>query len=959
MTAAKKDTTLPLPDTYDPAFVEPQWYDWWVKSGFFTPDAEQAKTTAASKKFVICIPPPNVTGYLHIGHALTSSVEDSLARWHRMRGDLTLYIPGTDHAGIATQSVVEKLLQKSENKTRHDLGRDAFLERVWEWKRERGGQICRQLTRLGSSLDWSREFFTMDDQLSTAVTEAFCRFYENGKIKRETRLINWCPHLRTALSDLEVDHEEIEKRTLLNIPGTKDKVEVGVICMFKYPVKGMTDTYLTVATTRLETMLGDVAVAVHPEDDRYAHLIGKELQHPFLPDRKMIVVGDGVLVDKEFGTGCVKITPAHDENDFKCGKRHNLPEINIFSDDGAVNAVGGEFAGLHRFVARRKVEERLKEMGLFVEKKDHKLKVPKCSRSGDIIEPMIKPQWFLNLREEAATACSALRAGDLRITPSEGHQVWFHYLENLRDWCISRQLWWGHRIPAYQTPQGKWYVGRTETEAKERAAADLGIPASEVKLEQDNDVLDTWFSSGLLPMSCLGWPNKEAADLKGFFPTQLLETGHDILFFWVARMVMMSLGLTGELPFKDVLLHAIIRDAHGRKMSKSLGNVIDPLEVIEGVTLETMIANLKAGNLPENEVIKAVKGLQEDFPEGIPKCGADALRFGLIAYTLQTNSINLDIKRIVGYRSFCNKIWNATKFAMENFKANDSRPNGFQPKGLASVYNQLSLEDKWILSRLSAAADRANKGFSSFQLHEATTASFNFWLYDFCDVYLELIKPRTREGDSVCLEVLYVCLDWGLRLLHPLLPFLTEELYQRLPACATKSDSICIAAYPNAVVQWQDDLIESEMELIKAVIGGFRSLAASLSIPPKERPIGFVKYSGEDVKLKGLHLITTLAKLSALTHVAEPQGKVAAAVVSERCTVYINIEGMDLSAETAKLEKKKALIVKQLEGVIAKRSVPNYDTKVPEAVRTANALKEESIRNEIKEIENAVAMFGL
>ncbi|KAF4677606.1 hypothetical protein FOL47_000561 [Perkinsus chesapeaki] len=956
----KKDMSEPMADSYDPAAVESAWYDWWRKQGYFHADAKKAMNTVDSQKFVMCLPPPNVTGTLHLGHALMCCIEDCMTRWHRMMGHQTLWIPGTDHAGIATQSVVENLLLRDEGLSRHDLGREKFLEKVWEWKNEKGDTICKQMERLASSLDWDRQFFTMDDNLSTAVKEAFVRFYDEGKIYRDTRLVNWCPYLRTALSDLEVDHIDIEKRTLLSVPGLPDaKVEVGVLVEFKYPLKEDPTKFVHIATTRLETMLGDVAVAVNPKDTRFTYLVGKELVHPFIPDRKMVVIEDD-YVSMDFGTGCVKITPAHDPNDFAIGRRHNLPEINILNDDGTMNENCGEFAGQHRFVARRTVEERLKELGLFVGKTDNAMKVPLCSKSKDIVEPVLKPQWWMDCSKEAARGVQAVKEGKLKIEPSYYESTWFNWLENIRDWCISRQLWWGHRIPAYKVvkpcqTEDQWVVGRDEEEALLRAAEKLGIPESEIELAQDPDVLDTWFSSGLLPMSALGWPNMDTDDMKAFFPTSVLETGHDILFFWVARMVMMSLALTDELPFHTICLHAMVRDAHGRKMSKSLGNVIDPLEVMSGISLPELQEKLKHGNLPEREIKKAMKGQEKDFPDGIPECGSDALRFGLLAYTGQARSVNLDINRVVSYRYFCNKLWNVMKFALPNFGDN------FKSTGLP-------LDAKL---ELSDAAGAANRGIKDFSFSDATTATYNFWLYDFCDYYLELVKKRFRalEGtDSeelrVAREVLYICLDRGLRLLHPLLPFVTEELYQRIPDSVTKAESIVVADYPQPVMSWRNLDVEEEMAILQTTTSSLRSQAASLGLPPKARPHAYIRAVDPEARRvlpKIADHVATMAKLSSLKVIEDasevPAGTIAN-VVSEHVTTFMEVAGLvDLSAELKKIEKKMGITQHNLQTYVSKREVPDYEEKVPPQVRHANAAKEESYRAELAEQEKVIAQI--
>jgi valyl-tRNA synthetase len=624
------------------------------------------------------IPPPNVTGSLHLGHALTNAIEDAITRWHRMKGRTTLWVPGCDHAGIATQVVVEKKLWKEQKKTRHDLGREKFIEKIWQWREEKGGRIYHQLKRLGSSFDWERACFTMDPMLCRAVTEAFVRMHEQGLIYRSNRLVNWSCSLRSAISDIEVDKTEIAGRTFLSIPGYTDKVEFGVLVSFAYRVEG-TNEELIVATTRVETMLGDTAVAVHPNDERYKHLHGKFVTHPFCKRRIPILCDD--FVDMDFGTGAVKITPAHDPNDYEVGKRHNLPFINIFNDDGfIVGEEYGEFTGMKRFDCRKVLLNRLKELGLYKDTVNNPMVVPICSRSKDVVEPLIKPQWYVKCDEMAASATEAVKSGELKIIPEIHTKTWYHWMDGIRDWCISRQLWWGHRIPAYRvifkkaheknTGEDVWIVGRSVEEALEKAKAQLNVSGDDISLEQDEDVLDTWFSSGLFPFSVFGWPDA-TSDLQNFYPTTLLETGHDILFFWVARMVFFGQTLLGKLPFKEVFLHPMVRDAHGRKMSKSLGNVIDPMDVILGITLEGLHSQLYDSNLDPKEIDKAKQGQKQDFPNGIPECGTDAMRFALCAYMTQARDINLDILRVQGYRFFCNKLWNATKFALMYFTGDE------------------------------------------------------------------------------------------------------------------------------------------------------------------------------------------------------------------------------------------------------------------------------------------------
>jgi len=717
---AKKDVTAEMLPAYHPQAVEAAWNAWWEAAGYYSCEPALAEAAGEGGRFVMVIPPPNVTGSLHLGHALTSAVEDCLTRWHRMCGRPTMWLPGTDHAGIATQTVVEKRLAKERGLSRHALGREPFLQEVWKWKESYGGRITSQLRHLGVSTDWTREAFTMDDKLSVAVKEAFVRLHEQGLIYRDNRLVNWCCSLRSAISDIEVDYIDLEKRTRLSVPGHDPlkKYEFGAITSFAYKVAApdgsATEEEIVVATTRPETMLGDSAVAVHPADPRYTHLHGAKVVHPF-DGRLLPIIQDGELVDMAFGTGAVKITPAHDANDFACGKKHGLDFITVFAEDGRVNDRGGQFAGMMRFDARDALVAALEAKKLLRGKADNKMRLGLCSRTGDVIEPLIKPQWYVKCDTMAKAAADAVRNGDLAIQPEMHKSVWFNWLDNIKDWCISRQLWWGHRIPAYLIsiagrPSGDgadpkhWVVARTEEEAVDVAAARFGVAPGDITLKQDEDVLDTWFSSGLFPFSTFGWPNVEHPDYKAFYPNTLLETGHDILFFWVARMVMMGLQLTGKLPFKSVYLHAMVRDKYGRKMSKSLGNVVDPLEVINGCDLETLHGKIRDGNLPAKEVETAIKGQKLDFPDGIPECGADALRFGLLAYTIQGRDINLDINRVVAYRQFCNKLWNATRFTLAHLSADK-----FAPRPVADAFAELcdpatplAVRDRWILSRLNA-----------------------------------------------------------------------------------------------------------------------------------------------------------------------------------------------------------------------------------------------------------------
>jgi valyl-tRNA synthetase len=687
--------------------------------------------------FVIPAPPPNVTGALHIGHALTIAIQDTLVRWNRMLGKTTLFVPGFDHAGISTQSVVEKTLWRKEKKTRHDLGRSAFTALTWEWKNEYHTRIKDQLKKMGASYDWNREAFTMDENLSKAVVECFVRLHEDGIIYRANRLVNWCCALTTTLSNLEVENEELTGRTLLSVPGYDEKVEFGIIVSFAYELEDGSDKVI-VATTRPETMLGDTAIAVHPEDERYKHLIGKKVKHPFV-DRLLPIIADD-YVDREFGTGCVKITPAHDANDYAIGERHKLEFINILNDDGTLNeACGEKFNGMPRFTARKVVIEELTKLGLYVETKDNPMQVPRCAKSKDVIEPVMKPQWWVSQKAMADVAMDAVRKGEIKIRPEVPEKEYFIWLEKIQDWCISRQLWWGHQAPAYyihlddEPANGvgaepeRWVVARTQEEAQKMAEAKF--PGKKVTLERDPDVLDTWFSSGLWPFSILGWP-KDSDDMEKYYPNTVLETGWDILFFWVARMIMLGLKMTGKVPFTEVYCHPIVRDSQGRKMSKSLGNVIDPLDLISGIPLADLHAKLHTGNLDPKEIEKATLFQKTAFPDGIPQCGSDAMHFAFCAYTTGGRDINMDIKVVEGYRKFCNKMYQATKFALMRLEED------FVPRPDSKLTGKESLVELWILHKLNIAAQKTNKLLEERNFSDATKAVYNYWLYELCDVYI-------------------------------------------------------------------------------------------------------------------------------------------------------------------------------------------------------------------------------
>ncbi|KAG8735288.1 hypothetical protein FRC10_010763 [Ceratobasidium sp. 414] len=966
----KKDLSEPMAAGYNPIAVESAWYDWWNKEGYFKPQMGPDGKPKAEGQFVLPCPPPNVTGSLHIGHGLTVAIQDSLVRWYRMLGKTTLFVPGYDHAGISTQSVVEKRLYKATGQTRHDLGREKFLETVWDWKHDYQGRITKQMQRLGGSYDWSRVAFTMDENLSRAVSETFCRLHEDGIIYRANRLVNWCVKLNTTLSNLEVEQKQLTGRTLLNVPGydEKERFEFGVITSFAYPIEG-SDEKIVVATTRPETMLGDTAVAVHPDDPRYKHLHGKFVSHPFLPNRRMPIVTDSIAVDMEFGTGAVKITPAHDPNDYEVGLRHKLEFINILNDDGTFNSNAGErFQGAKRFHARRAVVEALKELGLYVEQKDNPMAVPICSKSGDIIEPVMKPQWWVNCKPLAEEAIKRTRAGELVINPKTSEAEWYRWLEGIQDWCISRQLWWGHRCPAYfvdiegaeqEKNDGKWWVvGRTEQEATERATK-LAAGAK-FTLHQDDDVLDTWFSSGLWPFSIMGWP-KETSDLKDFYPSSLLETGWDILFFWVARMVLLGIKLTGTMPFKEVFCHAMVRDAHGRKMSKSLGNVIDPVDVIEGITLERLQEKLNEGNFDEREILKAQAGQKKDFPKGIPQCGTDALRFALCAYTSGGRDINLEILRVEGYRKFCNKLWNATKFAM--LKLDDS----FVPEASPEPTGRETIVEKWILHKLDIAATDTNRALEERNFMAATTAVHNFWLYELCDVFIEAMKPMTDEGASAevrksAQNTLYTCLDMGLRLLHPFMPFVTEELWQRLPRRPNDpTPSIMVSKYPVQDAALANPIAEKDFDKVFNIIRQSRSLAAQYNVQSNIQV--FISSTASDEAEMISSQTPTISSLikgckSAVVTPDVPEG-CGSVVLSPTLIVHLLVKGMvDLDAEVAKLDKKLGLAKTSADKIRKLQEQPDYEKNLPENVRATNAEKLATLDAEITVLEQSIEMFS-
>lgn len=950
---------------YSPKNVESSWYSWWDKQGLFQPELTDSGEIKPQGAFTIPAPPPNVTGALHIGHALTIAIQDTLIRYYRMKGKTTLFLPGFDHAGIATQSVVEKQIWANEKKTRHDYGREKFIEKVWEWKEEYHGRIKNQVKKLGASYDWSREAFTLNPDLSESVTEAFVRLHEDGTIYRASRLVNWSVKLNTAISNLEVDNKNIGGKTLLSVPGYESKIEFGTLTSFSYPVEN-SDEKITVATTRPETMFGDTGVAVHPNDPRYKHLHGKFVLHPFL-DRKIPIITDSEAVDMEFGTGAVKITPAHDQNDYNTGKRNNLEFVNIYTDDGFLNEnCGEEWKGMKRFDARAKVIEELKAKDLFVDQKDNEMTIPICSRSGDIIEPLLKPQWWVNQKDMAVEAIKAVKSGEITITPKTSEAEYFHWLENIQDWCISRQLWWGHRCPVYfvtfdgaendRLNNDYWIAGRSYEEALEKAQKKF--PNQTFTLEQDEDVLDTWFSSGLWPFSTLGWPNK-TNDMELYNPMSMLETGWDILFFWVSRMILLGLKLTGKVPFKEVFCHSLVRDAQGRKMSKSLGNVIDPLDVIAGIPLQGLHDKLKTGNLDPKELQKATDGQKASYPNGIPECGTDALRFALCAYSTGGRDINLDILRVEGYRKFCNKIYQATKFVLGKLGED------YKPPATSAKSGNESLVEKWILHKLTTTAKNLSASLEKRDFFESTNAIYNFW-YDLCDVYIEnsksLIQDGTPEQKKSAQDTLYSCIDSALRMIHPFMPFVTEEMWQRLPRReGEKTISIVTALFPEYDTAFDDAKSLEAYELILEITKGARSLLSQYNILKNGQV--YVESSNESINNIAseqqdsiVSLIKGVEKIDIVKKAEEVPSGCALQAINTECTVHVLVKGqINLDTEISKVNKKLNTVLEFQSKI--NDSISKFTDKTKQEAKDAAFKRAENYKAEIEGYEQTIAIL--
>jgi len=929
--------------TYNPHDIEHRWYETWENQAYFSP-----RQSDAGGEFCIMIPPPNVTGSLHMGHGFNNTVMDTLVRYHRMKGDSTLWQPGTDHAGIATQMVVERQLE-AEGKSRHDLGREAFIERIWKWREQSGGNITRQLRRLGSSLDWQHERFTMDDGLSEAVKEVFVRLYEEGLIYRGKRLVNWDTKLHTAVSDLEVLNEE----------------ENGHMWHMRYPLSNG-QGHLVVATTRPETMLGDCAVAVNPSDDRYKHMIGELLELP-LTGRKIPIIADEEHVDPEFGTGCVKITPAHDFNDYAVWQRHRdelaISEqmhgglINIFTIDAAIrdndehedDLIPAKYIGMDRYVARKQIVADLDAAGLLEKVDDHKLMVPRGDRSGTVIEPFLTDQWYVKVEPLARPAIEAVETGKIRFVPDNWKNTYYEWMNNIQDWCISRQIWWGHRIPAWYDDAGNVYVGRDE--AAVRTQHDL---ADDYPLRQDEDVLDTWFSSALWPFSTLGWP-EETQRLKDFYPTSVLVTGFDIIFFWVARMIMMGLKFMDDVPFHEIYVHGLVRDSSGAKMSKSKGNVLDPIDLIDGIGLEELVAKRTANMMQPELAAKIEKQTRKEFPEGIPAFGTDALRFTFAALASTGRDVRFDLHRVEGYRNFCNKIWNATRYVLMQTENKDT--------GIGDDADvELSLADRWIISRLQRVEADVAGHIEKYRFDLAASDLYSFVWEDYCDWYLELSKPvlfdetTSEAAQRGTRQTLVRVLETLLRLNHPIMPFITEELWQMVaPLAGVEGDTIMTQPFPVPDQSRIDAEAEDELDFVKCFVTGVRKIRSEMDIAPgKPLPVLLNNANEDDQRIfdNNQAFIRTLAKLESVEWLeAGGDAPESATALCGEMQILIPLAGLiDKEAELARLEKEMGKLQVNIDKGNAKLSNAGFTDKAPAAVV-------EKERSRVEEMSKSLAQL--
>ncbi|WP_198246540.1 valine--tRNA ligase [methane-oxidizing endosymbiont of Gigantopelta aegis] len=922
--------------TYAPHAIEQRWYDTWEQKGYFAPQGD-------GESYCIMIPPPNVTGSLHMGHAFQDTIMDALIRYHRMKGNCTLWQAGTDHAGIATQMVVERLIN-AEGKTRFDYGREKFVEKVWEWKQQSGGTITRQLRRMGASLDWSRERFTMDEGMSKAVQDVFIKLYEEGLIYRGKRLVNWDPVLHTAVSDLEVLSEE----------------ENGFMWHMRYPFTNGTG-HLIVATTRPETMLGDAAVAVHPDDERYKHLIGEYVELP-LTGRKIPIIADD-YVDPEFGTGCVKITPAHDFNDYEVWSRHrdmsaiaDQPHgglINIFTADATIrdnndnfNLIPQAYVGLDRFDARKQIIADLEQQGLLEKIEDHKLMVPRGDRTGAVIEPFLTDQWYVKVEPLAKPAIKAVENGNIKFVPDNWKNTYFEWMRNIQDWCISRQIWWGHRIPAWYDELGNVYVGRNEQEVRETHQL-----AADYPLKQDEDVLDTWFSSALWPFSTLGWP-EQTPELAKHYPTSVLVTGFDIIFFWVARMIMMGLKFQDDVPFKEVYIHGLVRDAEGQKMSKSKGNVLDPIDLIDGIDLETLVKKRISGMMQPHLAAKIEKATRKQFPDGIPSFGTDALRFTFASLASTGRDIRFDLARTEGYRNFCNKLWNAARYVLMNTENQDN--------GLSDEAIEFSQADLWITSRLHQMIEQVHKDIALYRFDRVAQAIYEFTWNEYCDWYLELAKISLQSENAALQRgtrrTLLSVLEQLLRVAHPLIPFITEEIWQRVaPLAGIEGETIMLQPYPEAdSAQIDSDAIE-QIQWVMDFILGTRRIRGEMNIAPgKPLPVLLQNGNTKDkafVENSQAYLLK-LGRLASIEWLDEnvPEPESAIALVGEM-RILIPMAGLiDKAAELARLDKEIQKIEKELPRIEGKLNNPKFIDKAPADVIEKEKQKQNRLQKHLQEL---------
>ena len=912
--------------TYNPKEIESRIYESWEDSGYFSP-------SKSGDPYCIVIPPPNVTGTLHMGHAFQDTIMDIIIRYQRMKGNNTLWQVGTDHAGIATQMVVERQLERS-GTSRQKLGREAFEKEVWKWKEKSGNTITQQMKRLGASTDWTREKFTMDENLVQGVTRVFIQLYEEGLIYRGKRLVNWDPVLQTALSDLEVVTSE----------------EKGSLWHMKYPIDGL-DDYIVVATTRPETMLGDTAVAVHPDDKRYKNLIGKLVNLP-LTDRKIPIIADD-YVDQEFGTGCLKITPGHDFNDFDIGKKHDLEIISILDQSAKIiQSAPKEYQGLDRFDARRKIVEDIESLGLMQEIEDYTLTIPRGDRSGAILEPLITNQWFLKMEPLAEPAITVVKNGELKFVPENWSKTYFEWLENIQDWCISRQLWWGHRIPAWYDNEGNVYVGESESEVREKNNI-----KNSIALTQDEDVLDTWFSSALWPFSSLGWPD-ETYDLKTFYPTNVLVTGFDIIFFWVARMVMMGLKFMKEIPFKEIYIHGLIKDKNGQKMSKSKGNILDPIDLIDGISLEDLLEKRVQGLMQPEMEKRIINDTKKEFPNGIPDFGTDALRFNFAIQASTGRDIRLDLRRVEGYRNFCNKIWNASRFIKMN-------TNDFELLDINDANGHAI--DQWIQSKFAGTIDEIERQFNQYRFDLAATAMYEFVWNDFCDWYIELAKTLINDPEISDSQKDYTknnlikMLDAILRMLHPTIPFITEEIWQSLNE-DNKRRSIMKADFPSSNNWRVDDEIVGNTEWLKNIVSSVRQIRSEMNIPPNES-IKIIINDASNTDSRRLEslgsFILNLASVESITQkdTSDDIPKSAFALLNQM-KIYIPLEGLvDIEEEKARLEKKLVKLNQELKSVQDRLSNDTFVEKAPTEVVEELKGKLKSLMSDQTRIEEQIKLL--